>query len=597
MSITLTERSLLPVRRDGQLTGGIIMGGGGGGVSNAGGGSGGFNGEHNELTGLQGGFAASSSAEENEFYHLDETDYTNVGNLNSMAYEATSSYYTKTNLQTSGQAQVHWGNLTNVPSLVTISGTPSDNQIAVWTGASAIEGTSGLTYDGTNLSVTGTLLIDHIGEKTSSHNVVFDNNISSSTFTSGFAGTGWQNTLASSVYTLTIDNLVVRNKLQVYELDINKIQSINGGMIISCANGTSISAVSQGGGVYKIYFDEDGTNKQIQFAVNDYIKAQIWTGRETSSYVGLVTGVTHSATYGSAYITASTQSGTPWNIMDLVQIGSSSDTARQSLIYLTASDTNNPYIDMLAGVTNGSLTTHQVLRIGNLTGITDSLLGALSGYGMWSNNVYLTGKLVLPSAGITNEGSSASSVRIYAGGTYANRATAPFHVSQNGHLTSTLGTIGGWTIGATSITANNGGWAFYLDSTHGDASFMDVLVNGGLDSWNESVQSNTTLYWNTMHYFYATDFVGEHTLYLPADDSDTPNNMRARFLVITHSLGSGIGDTNKFHIDGNGFYIVRAGVEVTSFCIYEGRSVFMVFHGRSTGDPARARWYVISESL
>jgi len=36
-------------------------------------------------------------------------------------------------------------------------GTPVDNQIGVWTGDGTLEGTSGLTYDGTNLLVTGSL--------------------------------------------------------------------------------------------------------------------------------------------------------------------------------------------------------------------------------------------------------------------------------------------------------------------------------------------------------------------------------------------------------------------------------------------------------
>jgi hypothetical protein len=216
--------------------------------------------------------------------------------------------------------------------------------------------------------------------------------------------------------------------MTVYELDINKINSINGGMIISVANATSMSVSGT-----TIYFDEDGTNKQIQFAVNDYIRAQVYTGRGYGSYIGHITAVNHNATYGSANIVATTISGTPWNIMDLVQIGNSSDASRQSIIYLTASDTNNPYIDMLAGVSAGSFTDKQILRIGNLTGITDASLGALSGYGLYCSNVYLTGKLVLPNAGITDEGST---TRFYAGNTYANKDIAPFRVTQDGGIIS-----------------------------------------------------------------------------------------------------------------------------------------------------------------
>jgi len=40
---------------------------------------------------------------------------------------------------------------------VGVSGTPVDNQLAVWTGAATIEGTTGLVYDGSLLDVTGTI--------------------------------------------------------------------------------------------------------------------------------------------------------------------------------------------------------------------------------------------------------------------------------------------------------------------------------------------------------------------------------------------------------------------------------------------------------
>ncbi|MEE9367034.1 MAG: hypothetical protein V3W44_10130 [Dehalococcoidales bacterium] len=46
------------------------------------------------------------------------------------------------------------------PSNVTISGTPVDNQLAIWTGPTTIEGDSGLTYDGTDLTIAGGLIVD-----------------------------------------------------------------------------------------------------------------------------------------------------------------------------------------------------------------------------------------------------------------------------------------------------------------------------------------------------------------------------------------------------------------------------------------------------
>jgi len=42
---------------------------------------------------------------------------------------------------------------------VQITGTPADDQVAVWTSATNIEGTSGLTYDGSALAVTGNITV------------------------------------------------------------------------------------------------------------------------------------------------------------------------------------------------------------------------------------------------------------------------------------------------------------------------------------------------------------------------------------------------------------------------------------------------------
>jgi len=42
---------------------------------------------------------------------------------------------------------------------ITITGVPVDGQVAVWTSASDIEGTAGLAFDGTDLTVTGNIVV------------------------------------------------------------------------------------------------------------------------------------------------------------------------------------------------------------------------------------------------------------------------------------------------------------------------------------------------------------------------------------------------------------------------------------------------------
>lgn len=69
-----------------------------------------------------------------------------------------SRYYTETELQTSGQSFVHWDNITNKPNIVSIYGTPADNQVAVFRSATEIEGSNYLTWDGRTLGVSSTIL-------------------------------------------------------------------------------------------------------------------------------------------------------------------------------------------------------------------------------------------------------------------------------------------------------------------------------------------------------------------------------------------------------------------------------------------------------
>jgi hypothetical protein len=223
-------------------------------------------------------------------------------------------------------------------------------------------------------------------------------------FVTGFAGSGFRLIETGGISTLEVDQLKVRGAMTVYELDINKLNSVNGGMLISPANATVISVVGT-----TFYIDEDNGHKQFQFTNNDYVRAQIFTGRDVNSYIGIVTARHHDTTYGAAYITCTTVSGTPWAGMELVQFGNSTDATRQSALYLTARETNSPYIAGYAGVNDGTLAGHEKFRVGNLTGITDATFGALSGYGLYADNVYLTGAIKATSgliAGLTVDADS-----------------------------------------------------------------------------------------------------------------------------------------------------------------------------------------------
>lgn len=77
----------------------------------------------------------------------------------------------------------------------------------------------------------------------------------------------------------------------------------------------------------------------------------------------------------------------------------------------------------------------------NAKGVTDNFT-TING-GLITSNTIKLGTQVTSVAGITGVGTAGTDVRIWAGDTYENRATAPFRVLQNGTLYATGATIGG----------------------------------------------------------------------------------------------------------------------------------------------------------
>ena len=89
--------------------------------------------------------------------------------------------------------------------------------------------------------------------------------------------------------------------------------------------------------------------------------------------------------------------------MEYVRIGNTTDANRQGALYLTADDNEAPYMDIIDGVTafseiSGSGGAIKV-RLGKLDGITDAGFGgAITGYGLYTENAYLKGNLSVSSS-------------------------------------------------------------------------------------------------------------------------------------------------------------------------------------------------------
>ncbi len=287
--------------------------------------------------------------------------------------------------------------------------------------------------------------------------------------TTDFSGTNWEATAAGD---FNIRNLVVRESARFRELIIDQLSVIAGSQLLSAARG-KIKSVS---GVTVTL--EDPNNKNIsQFAVNDFfwIKTVDIDGgifSDVKGQISDISGVTLTLNLSVAGASGSMSDIQPGDV--IVQRGHPTTTARQNLIYKTVSDNDAPVEKYFTGINTLAAfnsTANIRLQLGNLTNAPSVNNVSPSGMGLYADNVFLTGRIVLPSAGMTDEGALASSVRIYAGSTYANRSSAVFRVLQDGKMYASAGEVAGWVISATQISKESGDQRTVLSSAEQSLSF------------------------------------------------------------------------------------------------------------------------------
>ena len=241
--------------------------------------------------------------------------------------------------------------------------------------------------------------------------IVAGDDIRSDPFTSGFTGSGWK---VDNTATAEFSNLSVRGTLSVYELLMQQIRASNGNVVI-----TAVGKIKSIDG-NDITFEDpkentsggDATSGICPFHTNDIVMVQRANLTGTTDTVGtrniirrLVRRVT---SVNGAEITVTRDGDLPSDTGsfqvgdDVVRIGNTTNTNRDATLYLSADDSNAPYLVIKDGVNSwsnwGSASTEKV-RLGKLDGITyDS--ASLSGYGLYSENVYLTGKITATSGAV-----------------------------------------------------------------------------------------------------------------------------------------------------------------------------------------------------
>ena len=250
--------------------------------------------------------------------------------------------------------------------------------------------------------------------------------VSEATFVSGFAGSGWRadyGVTTAARASMETDDLTVRGRMRVYELLIQQIRATNGSVFVSSAskvvtvtasaspawtiNGSAYTinnvAATLCATLYAISTAAAGdTGRELYhgFLVGDVLRSQQvqWDGSTydlvTQSDLEVVS-VADLFNYTAVYVAGDA----PAVGYDYVRLGSTTDSSRRGAVYLTADDSAAPFIDIIDGVQyHGDWNTPGRIkaRLGKLSGISDADFGgSLGGYGLYGNNVYLKGQIVV----------------------------------------------------------------------------------------------------------------------------------------------------------------------------------------------------------
>ncbi len=205
-------------------------------------------------------------------------------------------------------------------------------------------------------------------------------------FSSGLGGRGlrlWND--AALGWCGELDSLTVRRGMVIYELLIRKVRAVGGSLLVSAASGRVRSA-SLEGGVWRLEMEEAN-----EFVAGDLALCQSWrgTGETLRHYHVRVAG----ADASGVWVEESEFGGAvPAAGDELVLRGSVSDASRQSMVLIEAADAH-PRISVVDGMrtkTGGEVRT----AVGDLDGVGSEWC-VPSGHGLYSDNVFLRGKLVV----------------------------------------------------------------------------------------------------------------------------------------------------------------------------------------------------------
>lgn len=220
--------------------------------------------------------------------------------------------------------------------------------------------------------------------------------IGSPYYVSGWTGYGSQWDMVN--HRLETDYVSVRKELKVYALDVFRIYGTNGDLAVSTTN--KIDWVEDMGSVWRLHIEDYDGEMYMNMRIDDVVRCQTWEKKSGRYYMGYVTNIDEKWFEISKNLLEGTTTPAKGDV--LVRWSNLTNNERKGLLYLSASDSYAPYMDVRFGDWNATVGTIKV-RNGRLDGINDPLFpelyGAVNNFGLYTCNFYGTGELILRSTG------------------------------------------------------------------------------------------------------------------------------------------------------------------------------------------------------
>lgn len=366
-------------------------------------------------------------------------------------------------------------------------------------------------------------------------------------FASGFQGDKWKIWENGNA---EFANLAIRGGLTASEMIINVLKYQNGGQIFGPGSGKVKTIVVNTVGEEQVRFEDPEGNEIVPFSAGALVLIQKFD-LDRSTAIKKIVRVCMGIGIGGEIGLGETAGWDPdtddVGVIEpgdeLVVFGNTSDSTLDACIYLSVVDSGSPFLRVMDGVDSYakwmlSDKSAVKLQLGNLSALAGyDIVPASPGYGLYCNNVYLSGKIV-----------------------------------------SVVGSIGGFLLANNGLSNGNAGESGYtLLKTNGLCSFTSY------QSYDLSQQSASLELTIPIPRIVSLDNNVESTLYLP--DTDLPGSGTSTWITIIHAYGTGLG-AGKYHINGNGYYINRGGVRATSVDIDEGGAITLYWDPRQGG-----QWY------